>query len=295
MKQLLLLFACAGFLATSASAQQVTEPVLKSLPKAVNPKDGYSLGGIVIVNVKVDENGNVTNAEFAGGPGPVCDAIERADVIATRSAAIAIARKAKFTPAMDGDQPVASTTTVSVEFAVPKPKPNPNPDTRTGPLTVIGTTDKAEIAQPPANEGTVGVDTEAHPTNQPAPTGRQDRLSVLSRTDTVSSSQDMVLGASKVPNTNARTISGGVLNGKAVSLPKPRYPPAARAVRASGAVQVQVLIDEDGNVFSADAVGGQPLLRRASVIAACSSRFSPTLLEGNPVKVSGIITYNFVP
>ena len=293
MKQLLLLFACAGFLATSASAQQVTEPVLKSLPKAVNPKDGFGQGGTVVVQVRVDEKGDVTNAEFAGGPGPVCDAIERADVIATRSAAIAIARKAKFTPAMDGDQPVASTTTVSVEFAVPKP--NPNPDTRTGPLTVIGTTDKAEIAQPPAKEGTVGVDTEAHPTNQPAPTGRQDRLTVLSRTDTVSSSQDMVLGASKVPNTSARTISGGVLNGKAASLPKPRYPAAARAVRASGAVQVQVLIDEDGDVFSADAVGGQPLLQRASVIAACSSRFSPTLLEGNPVKVSGIITYNFVP
>jgi protein TonB len=92
-----------------------------------------------------------------------------------------------------------------------------------------------------------------------------------------------------------KTISGGVLNGKAVSLPKPAYPPAARAVRASGAVQVQVLIDEEGRVVSATAAGGHPLLQQAAVAAARQARFSPTLLSGQPVKVSGIITYNFVP
>ena len=92
-----------------------------------------------------------------------------------------------------------------------------------------------------------------------------------------------------------KTISGGVLNGKAVSLPKPAYPAAARAVRASGAVQVQVLIDETGKVVSASAAGGHPLLQAAAVSAARGARFSPTLLSGQPVKVSGIITYNFVP
>ena len=95
----------------------------------------------------------------------------------------------------------------------------------------------------------------------------------------------------KVP----KQISGGVLNGKATSLPKPPYPPAARAVRASGAVTVQVLIDESGNVVSASAVSGHPLLRAAAVQAARSARFSPTQLSGQPVKVSGVITYNFVP
>jgi periplasmic protein TonB len=92
-----------------------------------------------------------------------------------------------------------------------------------------------------------------------------------------------------------KQISGGVLNGKATSLPKPPYPPAARAVRASGPVSVQVLIDESGNVVSASAVSGHPLLRAAAVQAARSARFSPTQLSGQPVKVSGVITYNFVP
>ncbi|HEX8288526.1 MAG TPA: TonB family protein [Pyrinomonadaceae bacterium] len=97
------------------------------------------------------------------------------------------------------------------------------------------------------------------------------------------------------PPAPSKPVSGGVLNGKATSLPKPPYPAAARAVRASGAVSVQVLISESGSVISASAVSGHPLLRQAAEQAARQARFSPTQLSGQPVKVSGIITYNFVP
>ena len=89
-------------------------------------------------------------------------------------------------------------------------------------------------------------------------------------------------------------ISGGVLNGKAINLPKPTYPPIARAAHAAGTVVVQVLIDENGNVVSAHAVSGHPLLQAAAVGAARSAKFSPTKLSGQPVKVTGVIQYNFV-
>jgi protein TonB len=89
-------------------------------------------------------------------------------------------------------------------------------------------------------------------------------------------------------------VSGGVLNGKALSLPKPPYPAIARAARASGTVVVQVLIDENGNVVSAQAVSGHPLLTAVAVAAARQARFSPTKLSGQPVKVTGVIQYNFV-
>jgi outer membrane biosynthesis protein TonB len=100
-------------------------------------------------------------------------------------------------------------------------------------------------------------------------------------------------GLEQSPNT--KSSSGGVLNGKAKTMPKPQFPTAARLVRASGAVAVQILIQEDGTVFSAEAKSGHPLLRRASEIAACGASFSQTFLEGSPVKVAGVITYNFVP
>jgi protein TonB len=89
-------------------------------------------------------------------------------------------------------------------------------------------------------------------------------------------------------------VSGGVLNGKAISKPQPAYPPIAKAARASGTVTVQILVDESGRVVSANAVSGHPLLQQAAVAAARNARFSPTLLSGQPVKVSGVITYNFV-
>ena len=91
------------------------------------------------------------------------------------------------------------------------------------------------------------------------------------------------------------TISGGVLNGKAKSLPTPAYPPAARAVRASGSVSVQILVDETGKVVTASAVSGHPLLRSAAEQAAWQTNFEPTLLSGRPVKVSGVLTIKFVP
>jgi protein TonB len=96
------------------------------------------------------------------------------------------------------------------------------------------------------------------------------------------------------PTPRRAPISGGVLNGKAISLPKPPYPAIARAARAAGTVTVQVTIDESGKVISARAVNGHPLLQQAAVQAAYGARFSPTQLSGQPVKVTGVITYNFV-
>jgi Ca-activated chloride channel family protein len=91
----------------------------------------------------------------------------------------------------------------------------------------------------------------------------------------------------------ARPVSGGVLNGKAISLPKPQYPPSARNTRTSGVVTVEVTLDEGGKVVAARAVDGPPMLRPSAVNAARQARFSPTVLSGKPVKVVGVITYRF--
>lgn len=96
------------------------------------------------------------------------------------------------------------------------------------------------------------------------------------------------------PKPPPKIVSGGVLNGKAISKPQPAYPPIAKAARASGTVVVQVVVDEQGRVVSAHAVSGHPLLQQSAVSAARQARFSPTLVSGQPVKVTGVITYNFV-
>jgi protein TonB len=90
-----------------------------------------------------------------------------------------------------------------------------------------------------------------------------------------------------------KLISRGVITGDALYLPKPVYPHIAQQSRTQGVVSVQVLIDETGNVISAKAISGNPMLSPAAVRAAYQARFKPTTLSGQPVKVSGVITYNF--
>ena len=114
------------------------------------------------------------------------------------------------------------------------------------------------------------------PTPAPTPDWKPTPANSISNSD----SPDVKPEKSPAP---PKTISGGVLNGKAISLPKPPYPPAAKAVRASGSVSVQVLIDESGNVLSATAVSGHPLLHAAATSAARGAKFSPTSLAGQPV------------
>lgn len=85
-----------------------------------------------------------------------------------------------------------------------------------------------------------------------------------------------------------------VIASKAINKPAPPYPAIARIAKIQGPVSVQVLIDEGGRVVSAKATSGPPLLQAAAVQAAYSASFTPTLLSKQPVKVTGVIIYNFV-
>lgn len=88
-------------------------------------------------------------------------------------------------------------------------------------------------------------------------------------------------------------VPGGVLTGRALRLPKPAYPSSARYSRVSGAVSVWVLIDEQGSVQTAGAINGHSLLQDSARDSACDAKFSPIVLGGKPIKVSGVLTYNF--
>jgi len=102
--------------------------------------------------------------------------------------------------------------------------------------------------------------------------------------------------ASSAASGGTKAVEGGVINGKAVYKPQPEYPPAARASRAQGVVRVKVTVDETGKVIEAKVFDSvpHPLLASVSADAARLARFTPTLLSGTPVRVTGTITYRFV-
>ena len=89
-------------------------------------------------------------------------------------------------------------------------------------------------------------------------------------------------------------VTEGVLNGRALVLVRPDYPDEARSRRARGQVVVEIEIDECGKVISAKAVSGDASLRAVSEKAAKAARFSPTYVNGTPIRVTGILHYNFV-
>jgi TonB family protein len=89
-------------------------------------------------------------------------------------------------------------------------------------------------------------------------------------------------------------VRNSLLCGKAINLPKPSYPEEAKAQKVSGIVRINVVINEEGRVIWAEAAEGHPLLREASLRAACQSLYSPTKISGRAVKAGLEISYNFL-
>ncbi len=216
------------------------------------------LGGRVGVDVVLDKKGSVISADNADGPYPICQSDTEPSVLALRNAALAAARRARFR--VDAQWSHGMSGRIIYDFVTDRSSDIGGGVTgghqKSGDrLTVVGTTDPDTGARIQSDDKVAVGNNSEHP---------------------------------------PKTISGGVLNGKATHLAKPAYPPAARAVRAGGPVVVRVIINEEGKIYSAEALTGHPLLRHASEAAACETSFTPTLLMGKPVKVMGVITYNYV-
>lgn len=89
------------------------------------------------------------------------------------------------------------------------------------------------------------------------------------------------------------SVTSVVLQGKAMTRVTPIYPHIARQIRLQGDVSVEVMISPEGRVESARVVSGHPMLAQAAKEAALGWRFGPTILNGVPVRVTGVIVFVF--
>ena len=170
--------------------------------------------------------------------------------------------------------PIASVDEPTLVPEKPSSAPNTNPPVPKGSQFIVGNVD----ANPVQPGGSGNSSSDAFAGNSSGP--------VIAITDPPPTPPTPKL----VPKVIRKTI----LNGEALALPKPPYPPMAKQTHVQGTVNVQVLIDEQGKVISATPVSGHPLLVHVARNAAFQARFSPTFLGDQAVKVSGVITYNFV-
>jgi protein TonB len=160
-------------------------------------------------------------------------------------------------------------------------------DPRKAPNVVSAT----PITIPPAPPGAI-----IGPTADPprVPSGSQTGCATCP--DNVTSNVVRVEVPPQPPRVVPRTqpVTSRMLISKAIILPQPVYPAMAKQIRLQGTVLIQILVDESGRVVSAQVVSGNPMLTTNAKEAALRARFTPTILNDQPVKVQGVITYNFV-
>lgn len=88
-------------------------------------------------------------------------------------------------------------------------------------------------------------------------------------------------------------VSTGILLGNTIRQVPAAYPAIARSTHVEGVVEVQIVVDEQGNVIATEVLNGHPLLRQAALEAARQWKFRPTMLNGQPIKVSGVLKFTF--
>ncbi len=166
--------------------------------------------------------------------------------------------------------------------AAPQPPPPPAP-----PSSPVQPAQPAPIAQPADVAATAVAPTPSAPTAASPSTPPVPAAAPVPPTKEKSKSKSK--DKDKEKGDKDKVEKGGL-----IEAPQPGYPDEARQQSIQGTVVVTIVIDGEGHVVYAKAKSGPEALHAASEQAATKARFRPTTLNGEPVKVSGAISYNFV-
>jgi TonB family protein len=324
----LITFGFSSILAQTQTSEPVDSGVLNGkaillpapkFPGPLGPGDASGLAGPIMIKVTVDESGNVISA-FAVSGHPLL-----------RAACIAAAKEAKFKPMPISGRPVKFSGTIVYNFvpdtpdldvsanlkyknriiskgilngktiSMPKPeRPSFECAVRAGGLACVQivVAENGDVISAKAVSGDSILRAAAEDA------ARKAKFSPLHIDGPpVEVSGILIYDFGKVDKEKAspsrahgiapRIVHVGVISGKPLCLPKPAYPSTAAAVNVSGAVQVEVVIDETGNVILTKVISGHSLLRASAVAAAKLAKFKPLTISGHPVQVSSVIVYNF--
>ncbi|CAN5204355.1 hypothetical protein BH20ACI2_BH20ACI2_25880 [soil metagenome] len=118
------------------------------------------------------------------------------------------------------------------------------------------------------------------------------------KTETVEPAPNLVAEDVAVKTeTTAVAVSGpidvGSLLAYATSRAQPVYPPAAKTIRTTGVVKVEVTVNEEGEVTGIQKASGPAMLQSAAKDAVRKWKFKPFLRDGQPVKATGFVNFNF--
>jgi TonB family protein len=127
--------------------------------------------------------------------------------------------------------------------------------------------------------------------NQPAAT--QPPVNVAEKPAPQPANTTEANASKEEPKLPVLRVSEEVLRKAAIALPEPQYPATAELARASGPVQVELIIDQNGVVTTARATSGNPMLFDAATAAASKARFLMSAFSDRPTSAYSVLTYNF--
>ncbi|MBX3293022.1 MAG: energy transducer TonB [Acidobacteria bacterium] len=151
------------------------------------------------------------------------------------------------------------------------------------------------VTQPVSQKESNAVAAAKPAEQKPAATQNERPVVVVGKSapETVAKKETPPPASEKSETSNEGPLEVGSLTGYATSQTRPVYPPAARTVRATGVVRVELMVDENGDVAEIQSVSGPVILQAAAKDAVRKWRFRPFTRDGQPVRATGFVSFNF--
>jgi TonB family protein len=204
--------------------------------------------------------------------------------------------------------PVASASTTTTNKATSSSTPASQPVKKAAPTSSAA----APVSETPSGNSTAADSTpENVAPSRPKPALGKVHLAA----PVVSHSSDSETDAPALPSVDADTsvagdplaaaaakhnapnaplpVGGDVKQARLIRSVPPQYPAIAKAQRLSGKVEIDALVDKNGNVANTKVISGPPLLYGAAVDAVKQWKYSPALLDGEPTAMHLTVTVEF--
>lgn len=147
---------------------------------------------------------------------------------------------------------------------------------------VVSEKPKEEIKKPDENQNQISDDKSS------TPPVRNRRV-----VDSSNENSNPATNTSEAITGGTNPLEVGSLIDFATQKVNPTYPIAAKNIRQTGVVKVELMIDEQGSVTSVQKINGPALLQNAAKDAIKKWRFKPFMRDGQPVKATGFVSFNF--
>jgi TonB family protein len=269
--------------------------------------------GTVVLEMKLDANGNVGDAHVVSGPDEL------------RNAALESVLQWHLTKNLAG-----SSQQVSISFRLPEATPAQSPAAAAVPtqppaaaagrrvapqpawvgrtlksITVSDLSDQARadlLSQLPVHEGdTLSVESLQNVTRVMKAFDEHLSVGVMSTGSSEATLEIMVpgrampapaAGADATPPSRIR-VGGNVQQTKLISQPRPVYPPEAKQAHIQGIVKLNAIVGKDGAIQHLEVISGDPALVPSALDAVKQWVYQTTLLNGQPVEVMTQIDVNY--